>query len=135
MVLALVEISSDYVDDDTFLGKGKKGIYVSDVGGLPLFASGSRLDARCTGSFLIFTEPCDPTHIRLADNKVFCVRSGYMVGEVNHDGTFKLFARNTRFFDVDSQWPPESQPENFWGSEGQYCAWNHHERSSRPLSY
>lgn len=43
------------------------------------------------------------------------------------------------FLSVDTPWPVECQPENFWGTEGQYRSWGtergSHELSARPLSY
>ena len=42
------------------------------------------------------------------------------------------------FLPLDIPWPVECQPENFWGTEGQYRSWGEkgsHELSSRPLSY
>jgi hypothetical protein len=125
----------DYIDEDTFLGKDRKGLYVCHVGGLPLFASGTRVDSLCTGSSVVFEEPCDAAHICIEHGRIHCVRSGLCVGEVVHDGKYRVFSKCLRFLDLDAPWPPESQPENFWGSEGQYRAWNKHEMSDRPLSY
>lgn len=123
------------IDEHMFLGQGRRGLYVCDIGGLPLFASGSRIDTQCSSSVLVFREPCDDSHVNSSDGQLFCVRSGLLIGEVLCNGTFKLFASRARFLGIEDRWPPESQPENFWGSEGQYRAWNQHEMSDRPLSY
>ena len=48
-----------------YLGDGQKGLYVCAIGGLPLFASGTRIEEECTAKQLVFSEPCDPDHITL----------------------------------------------------------------------
>ena len=48
-----------------YLGDGQKGLYVCAIGGLPLFASGTRIEEECTAQQLVFSEPCDPDHITL----------------------------------------------------------------------
>lgn len=144
-----------------FLGKDMKGLYVCSIGGLPMFSSGTRIDAKCTGDHLFFSEPCDDGHIRVTDwtstsrsmlgnlldedeisSKIItCVRSGVPIGIVydSSEGgdpkTYKINAREVRFLSLDEKWPVESQPENFWGTEGQYRSWNKHDLSNRPLSY
>ena len=134
----------------SYLGQGSKGIYVCAIGGLPLFSSGSRINDACNKTTLIFDEPCDHDHISIRkeispigeyDLNVYCVRSEINVGKYISDkqhsvqGHYFIDSKNIIFLPVDVPWPPESQPENFWGTEGQYCAWNNHERIRNPLSY
>jgi len=135
-----------------FLGDQQKGIYVSKIGGLPLFASGYRVDNMCNSTSLVFTEPCDPDHVvRKRDQTIFCKRSGICLGciqiktlsnkennQENHIENIDMYIINSntvRFYEASGKWPVESQPENYWGSEGQYRAWNQHELDSTPLSY
>ena len=129
------------------LGYGQKGLYVCAIGGLPLFSSGSRQNS--TTNTLYFLEPCDSTHIRVDktnnDGKslVYCVRSGFKIGSAEISNTtnnskqllYKVDSSKVRFLPISLQWPVESQPENFWGTEGQYRAWNNHDLISKPLSY
>lgn len=147
---------------NSFLGYLDKGIYVSRIGGLPLFTSGYRLDASCTEEMLVFTEPCDPEHIYLADwngtfphlrdsimktfpsvgqvQALFCVRSGLGVGvQASVDGSdddrqlsfvYVVDANSVIFLSLDRSWPIESQPENIWGTEGQYLAYKQQENLS-----
>lgn len=52
-----------------YLGDGQKGLYVCAIGGLPLFASGTRIEEECTAQQLVFSEPCDPDHITLVSEE------------------------------------------------------------------
>ena len=52
-----------------YLGDGQKGLYVCAIGGLPLFASGTRIESECTAQQLVFSEPCDPEHITLVSEE------------------------------------------------------------------
>ena len=54
-----------YSDNYKYLGYNEKGLYVSRIGGLPLFTSGYRVDELCGAHYLVFSEPCDIEHIRL----------------------------------------------------------------------
>ena len=81
-----------------YLGDGQKGLYVCAIGGLPLFASGTRIEDECTAQQLVFSEPCDPEHITLvseddgnissssssgpAEQKFKCTRSDTPLGIV-----------------------------------------------------
>jgi hypothetical protein len=125
------------VNEQAFLGEGDKGIYVTDVGGLPVFASGARIDIQCTKSALVFDEPCDETHISVSavDGSVRCARSSEILGARTSPGKYTIDSRKVRFLRLSDPWPVSSQPENFWGSEGQYRSWNRNELSKRPLSY
>jgi peptide methionine sulfoxide reductase MsrB len=127
------------LNENAYLGMGCKGLYVCIIGGLPLFASGSRVDAASCNRSLFFSEPCDVSHVKIHGNQVYCVRSGHLLGETCrlHDDSlsYKIQAKSLRFLDIRHTWPPESQPENFWGSEGQYRSWNMNEMSDKPLSY
>ena len=119
-----------------FLGGGQKGLYVSAVGGLPMFASGTRVDGLCIGAHLVFEELCDDSHAGVdVVGAVRCTRSGLAVGTRDPNGRYIVDATAVRFLPLDAPWPVESQPENFWGTEGQYVAWNNHDLSKRPLSY
>lgn len=128
---------------EDLLGNDRKGIYVCLIGGLPLFSSGFRVDSKCNieDQTLTFSEPCDPEHIQISEkNEVLCARSNMVVGYIEQNNTstevlYKVYAERVRFYDVHEPWPVDSQPENYWGSEGQYRAWNGHELSSHPLSY
>lgn len=140
---------------DTFLGHAQRGAYVARVGGLPLFTSGSRLDAACDKEILFFTEPCDAEHVSLEEwdgsfsqlcekikdtypyvmqiMKTRCVRSGIAIGlQATLSGSvddkqpacvYAVPASALLFLPLDRAWPVESQPENVWGTEGQYLAY------------
>lgn len=62
-----IQIVNQRIYNDTYkyLGYQEKGLYVSRIGGLPLFTSGYRLDELCSERYLVFSEPCDSEHIRL----------------------------------------------------------------------
>jgi hypothetical protein len=107
----------------------------------------------CDEDILFFNEPCDEMHIRTEcdtrnDNisRIYCVRSGSQIGLYyeefhSNDQMFQhIYMLNDldmiRFFNIQQPWPVPSQPENCWGSEGQYRAWNNNELSQKgPLSY
>jgi hypothetical protein len=130
------DCSLEMMDDDMYLGKQQKGLYVCNVGGLPIFTSGSRVDEECSSTVLVFSEPCDTEHIRIEGNLVYCVRSGTLIGGVADNFTkYRAHVKNMKFLPLQSQLPTDSQPENAWGSEGQYRAWNSNEMISRPLTY
>lgn len=115
-----------------FLGANMKGLYVHTIGGLPLFSSGSRVDAACSPTTLVFEEPCDNEHLI---DQIYCARTGRRIGEIKEDGRYYIPVENLYLLPIHAKWPVESQPENFWGTEGQYAAWNSNERISKPLSY
>lgn len=137
----------------SYLGEGMKGLYVCAIGGLPLFASGARVENRCNDHVLCFTEPCDTDHLMMVATsdpqqqqpykRLVCARSHSDVGAVllildadqQQRQCYEVNVGAVRFLLLDTPWPIESQPENFWGTEGQYRAWNNHDLSSRPLSY
>lgn len=121
-------------NDDKFLGRNKKGIYVCYIGGLPLFASGFRIDKECDKKTLTFESPCDEDHIYTMNNKIFCVRSNLEIGSYEQ-GMYKIDAQKIKFLDLNQVWPVSSLPENFWGTEGQYVSWNSNDLSRQPLSY
>jgi heme exporter protein D len=135
------------LDLSPFLGMGDRGLYVAAIGGLPVFASGARIDKLCDGKYLYFTEPCDEVHINVergSDSKpIRCIRSNTLLGSKvqikdkngNNTDAYEINVQAVRFLPLRMPWPPESQPENFWGTEGQYRAWNEHDLSKRPLSY
>ena len=111
-----------------FLGYNQKGLYVCNIGGLPLFASGCRVESACNKDVLVFTECVDEDHIRVTQksngksSKVTCVRSGTEVGSVTAN-VFSIIPTSVAFLSLSSPWPIESQPENYWGTEGQFMAW------------
>ena len=121
-------------DSDTFLGSNRKGLYVSYIGGLPLFSSGFRVENECNRSVLTFDAPCDDDHIVNNNNKIYCIRSGLQIGVLEKE-KYVVDAATLRFLDINERIPISSQPENFWGTEGQFCAWNSNEMLSKPLSY
>jgi peptide methionine sulfoxide reductase MsrB len=123
-----------------YQGENQKGIYVCKIGGLPLFSSGRRYDTFCNDKYLYFTDVCDPAHVHIDDltSEVKCVRSGILVGKViegENKSMYQINANLLNFYSIKEKWPVESQPENFWGTEGQYRAWNQHEITNNPLSY
>lgn len=149
-------------NSDKYIGEGRKGVYVHRIGGLPLFASGYRIDEECNHDLLVFEHPCDTSHIdELSDREsidviyiddnscqwlrrssIRCVRSSLIVGDMleslSHSPIrrrYRIPSCHVRFLSIDSIWPIESQPENFWGTEGQYRAWNQHDMRDKPLSY
>jgi hypothetical protein len=121
-------------DSDAFLGNNRKGLYVSCIGGLPLFSSGYRVENECSRSVLTFDAPCDDDHIVNNNNKIYCIRSGLQIGVIEKE-KYIVDAATLRFLDIKERIPTSSQPENFWGTEGQFCAWNFNEMLNKPLSY
>lgn len=121
-------------DSDAFLGSNRKGLYVSCIGGLPLFSSGYRVENECNRSVLTFDAPCDDDHIVNNNNKIYCIRSGLHIGMFEKE-KYVVQAATLRFLDINQRLPVSSQPENFWGTEGQFCAWNSNEMLNKPLSY
>lgn len=117
-------------EEGSFLGAGQKGLYVCSIGGLPLFASGFRVDKDCNTNTLVFTEPCDEEHIRTwqsgQDTFFDCVRSGITVGK-KINGKFAVNSKTVSFLPLNRPFPVESQPENYWGTEGQFRQWERRE--------
>lgn len=140
-IIEVKEFTPGSSQDKYFIGEARRGIYVNRIGGLPLFSSGMRIDELCNKIYLYFREPCDETHVQVeADQSVVCARSQTIVGHLkrmNDSATsvYEVDAMLIEFYSVDDKLPMESQPENFWGTEGQYRAWNNHERIAKPLSY
>lgn len=161
----ITDTDSSTADSSKYIGEGRKGVYVHRIGGLPLFTSGYRVDEECTHDLLVFEQPCDSSHItELSDKEgvdviyiddnsyqwlkhsIRCVRSGLIVGNMleslphtpirsRRRKRYLIPSCHVRFLSIDSMWPIDSQPENFWGTEGQYRAWNQHDMSDKPLSY
>lgn len=121
-----------------FLGFQEKGIYVNNIGGLPLFSSGFRIDEMCNSTTLYFHKPCDEEHIYLNHDDVYCVRSNVCIGRRlyhSNDYIYCILVKYLQFFSLDQVWPISSQPDNVWGTEGQFTSWNNNQRSKNPLSY
>ena len=117
----------------------EKGVYVSVVGGLPLFRSEAKFESG-TG-WPSFYEPVDPDHVVLREDRshgmtrveVLDARSGAHLGHVFDDGpkpTGKRYCINgaaLKFIPDGAPLPPESQPAKlekayfaggcFWGVE------------------
>jgi len=106
----------------------RKGLYCAKIGGLPMFASGDRLDDKCSDDELVFQAPCDPEHIWLDDkNNFYCKRSGLAIGKVDTRSEtwlyrVKISEGTLNFHSLDKPFPVESQPESYWGTEDQ---WTH----------
>ena len=124
----------DIKESDEFLGSKRKGLYVCVIGGLPLFSSGYRVENECNRSVLTFDAPCDNDHIVNNKNNIYCCRSGLQIG-ILEKGKYVVDPTVLRFLDISDKVPVPSQPENFWGTEGQFCAWNSNEMLAKPLSY
>jgi peptide methionine sulfoxide reductase msrA/msrB len=121
------------------LAEHRKGVFVSAVGGLPLFRSEDKFDSG-TG-WPSFTRPIDPEHVILREDRshgmkrveVLDARSGAHLGHVFDDGpapTGQRFCMNgaaLRFVPDGTELPPESRPVAaqtayfaggcFWGVE------------------
>jgi peptide methionine sulfoxide reductase msrA/msrB len=121
------------------LKEKRKGVFVSAVGGLPLFRSEDKFESG-TG-WPSFTQPIDPEHVILREDRthgmvrveVLDARSGAHLGHVFDDGpapTGKRFCMNgaaLRFVPDGAEMPPESRPVAtqtayfaggcFWGVE------------------
>jgi len=130
------------------LGSGQKGLYVSAYGGLPLFSSGNLIGKlqQSSTTYIAFSEPCDPTHVKIlrshVDNSkhhLQCTRSLEIIGwiEVSEkvEPRYVVDEDCLCFLPFNVPWPVQCQPENFWGTEGQYRSWNRHDLISKPLSY
>jgi peptide methionine sulfoxide reductase MsrB len=111
----------------------RQGLYVCALGGLPLFSSGCKLvSPPDEESWPCFSEPCDPEHIAVIDEgrELRCVRSGSILGERILDPSspthqrWRINGACLEFFELGVPLPPQSQHENYWGSEGQYRAWD-----------
>ncbi len=110
-----------------FLGENQRGTYVMRIGGLPIFTSGSRINSKCSPSYLFFTQPCDSQHIVIdnQDGCIYCSRTNLKIGlELLEDGKiYRVDVNQVLFIPLTDPLPIESQPENIWGTEGQYLAW------------
>ncbi len=125
------ELCDEEECEGPFLGAGQKGLYCARVGGIPLFSSGCRIDAKCSKDSLIFDEACDEEHISVSpEGHVMDVRCGLQIGERLEGGVFRVSPSQMVFYALSKALPPQSQPENFWGTEGQYTT-----RLEGPLSY
>lgn len=101
---------TESMDDESYLGQDRKGLYVCSIGGLPLFTSAKRMHSECSSRAVVFTDPCDPDHIRVEGNFFYCLRSGILVGEKSIQGRYKAYTKNIRFLPLDVVLPPESSP-------------------------
>ncbi|CAM9390263.1 unnamed protein product [Ectocarpus fasciculatus] len=113
----------------------EKGLYACAVGGLPLFTSGWKLEPRAEDDCPSFAEPCDDEHLveeHDAENgvtAVSCARSRVRVGSVVGDSgspsgkRYLIRSAALEFHPLGKALPVRCQPENYWGSEGQYRAW------------
>jgi peptide methionine sulfoxide reductase msrA/msrB len=138
-----VEVTQRAGTEPAFTGRTwdehRKGIYVSVVGGLPLFRSEDKFDSG-TG-WPSFTRPIDPAHVVLKSDashgmtrtEVLDARSGAHLGHLFDDGpapTGQRFCMNSaalRFIPDGDPIPAESQPAKlstayfaggcFWGVE------------------
>jgi peptide methionine sulfoxide reductase msrA/msrB len=123
--------------------KKEPGIYVSVIGGLPLFRSTSKYDSK--SGWPSFYEPFDPDHIveredrshGMVRTEIRDARSGAHLGHVFDDGpqpTGKRYCINSaalRFIPEGEPLPPESRPVEaetayfaggcFWGIEDRFA--------------
>ena len=138
-----VEVTQKAGTETAFTGRSwdehRKGVYVSVVGGLPLFRSEDKFDSG-TG-WPSFTKPIDPDHVVLKKDatlgmtrvEVLDARSGAHLGHVFDDGpapTGQRYCMNSaalRFIPDGQPLPAESKPIRtetayfaagcFWGVE------------------
>ncbi|CAM9342728.1 unnamed protein product [Laminaria digitata] len=113
----------------------EKGLYACAVGGLPLFTSGWKLDPRAGDEYPSFATPCDDEHlleerdVEEGVTFVSCARSRVRVGTVTDDlgspsgRRYLIAGAALEFHPLGKALPVRCQPENYWGSEGQYRAW------------
>ncbi|CAN0145356.1 unnamed protein product [Scytosiphon promiscuus] len=115
----------------------EKGLYACAVGGLPLFTSGWKLEPRPGDDCPSFAEPCDEEHLLQeqgspdngGETSVLCARSRVCVGTVVADPAspsgkrYIILNEALEFHPLGKPLPVRCQPENYWGSEGQYRAW------------
>ena len=127
----------DQASSSSYLGEGKKGLYVAKLGGIPLFSSGCRVDNMCTKISLVFDELADEDHVvksGMEPNQTLRdVRCGREVAHI-YDGYFYVKAEAVLFYELNRPLPPVSQPVNFWGTEGQYTLRQELDGTG-PLSY
>jgi peptide methionine sulfoxide reductase MsrB len=88
-----------------------------------------QLLAKASDSFL--------NHDIVFDNGLTCTRTGILVGLLSSSHCvatadqyliplrYTVFSNRVKFLSLDDPWPIECQPENIWGTEGQYVAWKH----------
>eukprot|EP00903_Cladosiphon_okamuranus_P006977 g6790.t1 len=131
--------AGDPVDEDEanrgWRDHREKGLYACSVGGLPLFTSGWKLEPRAQDMCASFAQPCDEEHlIEERDSKegvtfVSCARSRIRLGRVVADPDspsgkrYLILSAALEFHALGKALPVRCQPENYWGSEGQYRAW------------
>ncbi|CAM9848262.1 unnamed protein product [Pylaiella littoralis] len=114
----------------------EKGLYACAVGGLPLFTSGWKLAPRAEDACPSFAEPCDGEHLIQERDPVngegtfvSCARSRVRVGRVVADSRspsgkrYLISSAALEFHPLGKALPVRCQPENYWGSEGQYRVW------------
>lgn len=108
--------------DENYLGEGRKGLYCARLGGIPLFSSGCRVDEKCTEGVLVFDEPADEDHVVIHGNEVLDVRCSRQIATLFYDSKlyYNVRVHDVVFHELNKPLPVESQPENFWGTEGQY---------------
>jgi hypothetical protein len=84
---------------------------------------------------LAFSCPCDNEHVSTTAGDILkCVRSRIVIGRIKN-GIYFVDRLQVEFLDADRSWPLRSQPSNYWGTEGQFVAWNSNEMAQKPLSY
>ena len=122
----LDRLRKETISDNFSFLSFRKGLYCAKIGGLPMFASGDRLDDKCSDDELVFQAPCDPEHIWIDDDNNFhCKRTGLVIGRVDTENCLyrvKISEGTLNFHALDKPFPVQSQPESYWGSEDQ---WTH----------